>query len=542
MIIKRWNGSFSTVRTFATTSGSPTINVGDTSGLTPTMTITGTGIPAGTTILSITNASVLVMTQNATATAGTVSLTFAGGFLNQYPRTKAQSIRNNADNANIFDASDKILPDYLPNSVFDSLRYFATVGVNSDIRNLGLAAVANAGSAGRSAIGYYWVATAAVNVGSSTGTIEVNGVYASTSGFNAGEERSPGQQLSANVEVGDWFILTAITGGGTVGSPYSFSFAVVNNTYELMGGAGASSAGYQGLVPGPSSGQNLHFLRGDGTWVIPTDTNTTYTGSTSITLTGTSFSRPALTGDVTASANDNTLTIANDAVTFAKMQNIATANMLGRTTAGTGDIELLTAASVRTFLNVADGATANAGTVISVGGTGSVDGLTLTGTVTSSGNLTLGGALSTSAASITSGTLAVARGGTGQDTYTNGQLLIGNTTGGTLAKATLTQGTGITITNGAGAITVTNASPNATHTGDVTGATALTIANAAVTNAKMANMVQNTIKGRITASTGAPEDLTAANVRTIIELAAPIYIQTTAPIPTVTNSLWYDIN
>jgi len=53
-----------------------------------------------------------------------------------------------------------------------------------------------------------------------------------------------------------------------------------------------------------------------------------------------------------------------------------------------------------------------------------------------------------------SGTVAVANGGTGQTTYTNGQLLIGNTTGNTLTKATLTQGSGITITNGAGTITI----------------------------------------------------------------------------------------
>jgi hypothetical protein len=56
-----------------------------------------------------------------------------------------------------------------------------------------------------------------------------------------------------------------------------------------------------------------------------------------------------------------------------------------------------------------------------------------------------------------SATLAVASGGTGQTTYTNGQLLIGNTTGNTLSKATLTQGTGITITNGTGTITLANA-------------------------------------------------------------------------------------
>jgi len=54
----------------------------------------------------------------------------------------------------------------------------------------------------------------------------------------------------------------------------------------------------------------------------------------------------------------------------------------------------------------------------------------------------------------TTGTLSVVRGGTGDTTYTNGQLLIGNTTGNTLAKATLTAGTGVTITNGTGSITV----------------------------------------------------------------------------------------
>jgi hypothetical protein len=50
--------------------------------------------------------------------------------------------------------------------------------------------------------------------------------------------------------------------------------------------------------------------------------------------------------------------------------------------------------------------------------------------------------------------LPVANGGTGQTSYTNGQLLIGNTTGNTLTKATLTAGSNVTITNGNGAITI----------------------------------------------------------------------------------------
>lgn len=56
--------------------------------------------------------------------------------------------------------------------------------------------------------------------------------------------------------------------------------------------------------------------------------------------------------------------------------------------------------------------------------------------------------------SLTGLPVSVAQGGTGQTTYTNGQLLIGNTTGNTLTKATLTAGTGISITNGTGSITI----------------------------------------------------------------------------------------
>ncbi len=51
--------------------------------------------------------------------------------------------------------------------------------------------------------------------------------------------------------------------------------------------------------------------------------------------------------------------------------------------------------------------------------------------------------------------LAVAEGGTGQSSYTNGQLLIGNTTGNTLTKATLTGTTNqVVVTNGAGSVTL----------------------------------------------------------------------------------------
>ena len=46
-------------------------------------------------------------------------------------------------------------------------------------------------------------------------------------------------------------------------------------------------------------------------------------------------------------------------------------------------------------------------------------------------------------------------------------------------------GTGISVDQTTGAVTVTNSSPNATHTGDVTGATALTIADDVISYAKL---------------------------------------------------------
>ena len=56
------------------------------------------------------------------------------------------------------------------------------------------------------------------------------------------------------------------------------------------------------------------------------------------------------------------------------------------------------------------------------------------------------------------GILPVANGGSGASSLTDGGILLGsgNTTGNTLAKATLTAGSGISITNAAGAVTITN--------------------------------------------------------------------------------------
>jgi hypothetical protein len=71
-------------------------------------------------------------------------------------------------------------------------------------------------------------------------------------------------------------------------------------------------------------------------------------------------------------------------------------------------------------------------------------------------------------------TVGVLYGGTGQTSYTDGELLIGNSTGNTLTKASLTAGTGISITPGSGSITIAATDPaGITVTNDTSTATAL---------------------------------------------------------------------
>ena len=137
--------------------------------------------------------------------------------------------------------------------------------------------------------------------------------------------------------------------------------------------------------------------------------------------------------------------------------------LIGNTAGQKYDLNTLTAGS---GIGVTNGAgtigVANTGVLSNVAGAGiSVSSATGNVTVTNTGVLSFSGGstgltpnTATTGAVTLAGTLDVDNGGTGQTTYTNGQLLIGNTTGNTLTKATLTAGTGITITNGAGSISV----------------------------------------------------------------------------------------
>lgn len=126
-------------------------------------------------------------------------------------------------------------------------------------------------------------------------------------------------------------------------------------------------------------------------------------------------------------------------------------------------VSTLNAADFRTAIGVGTGA----GTVTSVGGTGTVRGLTLTGTVTSSGDLTLGGDITSVNASatidgITIGYRSIPRSTTsGTAATTDVGKCIAATTGITIPNNTFAAGDAISIyndSNPAASITITQAS------------------------------------------------------------------------------------
>lgn len=62
----------------------------------------------------------------------------------------------------------------------------------------------------------------------------------------------------------------------TLSASKSSTTVTISGSVAEMTAATSNTAGAAGIVPAPGAGEQAAFLRGDGTWAFPTDTNTTY--------------------------------------------------------------------------------------------------------------------------------------------------------------------------------------------------------------------------------------------------------------------------
>lgn len=155
----------------------------------------------------------------------------------------------------------------------------------------------------------------------------------------------------------------------------------------------------------------------------------------------------------------NVVTSPNATIKGSPLTNAEVDNNFANINVEIGVLSQLTTSNTGNLVSAVNELNADSGVVADTyGGTGVVPVFSVTakGKISSVSNTNI------SASDISAGTLAVNRGGTGQTSYTDGQLLIGNSTGGTLTKTTLTAGNATSIINGSGAITVGLASSGVT--------------------------------------------------------------------------------
>lgn len=281
------------------------------------------------------------------------------------------------------------------------------------------------------------------------------------------------------------FSTITTTGAVTLGTPSTLTVASTNALTSNSHTHAITSSSAPGAAASILATDSSGIIGSTGTRIVKIwATDLTVTNAISGSITGNA-------GTATTLATPRTIGIATGDVTSSGSSFDGTANNTNAYTLATvnSNVGSFTNASITVNAKgLVTAASSGAAPVTSVSGT--TDRITVTGTSSAVIDIAatyVGQSSITTLGTIATGTwngttIAVDKGGTGQTSYTNGQLLIGNTTGNTLTKATLTAGTGISITNGAGSITVASSGGGMAWT-EVTG----TSQSAAVDNGYITN-------------------------------------------------------
>jgi hypothetical protein len=262
--------------------------------------------------------------------------------------------------------------------------------------------------------------------------------------------------------------------GGSTGAPASLANAELAYN-ESDAGNGILYYGYGTGGVGGSATQVV-AIAGDGAFVNLTGAQTisgnkTFTGT--VNFSGATISGNATFGsDLTVTGNltvNGTTTTVNSTTVTVDDKNIELGSVISPTDAGAdGGGITLKGTTDKTFnwVDATDAWTSSEHLNLLSGKSYYINGTQVLSS-TALGSAVVSSSL-TGVGTITSGTwngttIATANGGTGQSTYTDGQLLIGNSAGG-LAKATLTAGSNVTITNGNGTISIAATNTNTAYT------------------------------------------------------------------------------
>ena len=115
--------------------------------------------------------------------------------------------------------------------------------------------------------------------------------------WNAAKTHADSAHAPSNAQAN---VIETVKVNGTALTPSSKAVNITVPSYSTMTGATSSAAGTSGLVPAPASGKQSSYLRGDGTWAVPTNTDTKVTNTLNTTA------KAYVTGTTSSSTNTGT--------------------------------------------------------------------------------------------------------------------------------------------------------------------------------------------------------------------------------------------